>query len=136
MRLMGGRNEREGRVEIFLDGEWGTICGDLWKDTQTIVVCRQLNFFEEDQSKLASGFFQVVMIATELLFLHLSVVLTVAHNPEFFSGESTGPVHMDSVLCNGDEPMLVNCIYSVQSDCSHSKDIGIVCPGKNLRLLT
>jgi serine protease 12 (motopsin) len=131
MRLMGGRNEREGRVEVFLDGEWGTICGDLWEDTQTKVVCRQLNFFAEDQSKLASGGYD-----TELLFLHLSVVLTVAHNPEFFSGEGTGPVHMDSVLCNGDEPLLVNCSYSVKSDCSHSKDIGIVCPGKNLRLLT
>ena len=62
------------------------------------------------------------------------MVLTVAHNPELFSGESVGPVHMENVLCNGDEPMLVNCSYFVQSGCSHSKDIGIVCPGKSLCL--
>ena len=47
---MGGRDEREGRVEIFLNEEWGTICEDLWGDTQTIVVCRQLGFYQEGQS--------------------------------------------------------------------------------------
>ena len=51
LRLVGGRDKREGRVEIYYNGEWGTICGDLWEDPQTKVVCRQLNFYEEGQSK-------------------------------------------------------------------------------------
>ena len=51
LRLVGGRDKRDGRVEIYYNGEWGTICGDLWEDPQTKVVCRQLNFYEEGQSK-------------------------------------------------------------------------------------
>ena len=69
---MGGRNEREGRVEIFLYGEWGTICGDLWKDTQTKVVCRQLNLFEEGQSKFLA---QVTIFHAIMMMLSCSCTL-------------------------------------------------------------
>ena len=62
------------------------------------------------------------------------MVLTVKNTAEFFSsGESEfeGPIHMDRVLCDGNEPMLVNCSYTTKHSCSHRKDIGVVCPGKN-----
>ena len=41
---MGGANEFEGRVEVCIGGEWGTVCGDLrfWGSNNAIVVCRQL----------------------------------------------------------------------------------------------
>ena len=42
MRLSGGRNYLEGRVEICMNNEWGTVCDQMWNDTNTIVVCRQL----------------------------------------------------------------------------------------------
>lgn len=58
------------------------------------------------------------------------MVLSVVHNPEFFPGESEGPIHMTRVFCRGTEPMLVNCTYSMDHDCTHIKDVGVVCPGE------
>ena len=44
IRLVGGINETEGRVEICLGGQWGTVCDDQWEDVEARVVCRQLGY--------------------------------------------------------------------------------------------
>jgi len=45
IRLQGGTNPREGRVEICNNNQWGTVCSDFWGFADAIVVCRQLGFF-------------------------------------------------------------------------------------------
>ena len=44
VRLVGGQSQNEGRVEVCLNGVWGTVSDDGWSSSDTQVVCRQLGY--------------------------------------------------------------------------------------------
>lgn len=109
IRLAGGDGYRKGRVEVFLDGEWGTICDHNWDINDALVVCRQLGFGNVDKVR-----------------------------SDAFFGEGVGRILMSLVDCQGTERALTECHYDTYEAnyCIHSEDAGVVCAaGKNLKIV-
>ena len=97
---MGGSTPLTGRVEIFHNNQWGTICDDLWDINDANVVCRQLGFPEA-----------------------LQVFGSARH------GQGTGPIWLDDVTCSGSESHIASCGHRGWgiNDCSHGEDASVEC---------
>ena len=102
-RLVGGRTYRRGRVEVFYNGSWGTVCDDDWDLNDAQVVCRSMGY--GDTRNVSSG-------------------------SSFEPG--TENITFDNVHCNGTESNIFDCSHNGYQvhDCDHSQDAGADCAGK------
>ena len=100
VRVSGGSDSSEGRVEIFLNEVWGTVCDDSWDIREANVVCRQLGFQRALEAVSGAAF-----------------------------GPGADPILLDDVECTGDEETLAECSQNGvgQHDCGHSEDAGVRC---------
>ncbi len=44
VRLVDGSNQYQGRVEVCINDQWGTVCDDSWGTTDATLVCKQLGY--------------------------------------------------------------------------------------------
>ena len=52
VRLVGGANPLEGRIEVCFYNQWGTICDSFWGNEEARVACRQLGYSGSSESPL------------------------------------------------------------------------------------
>ena len=100
IQLVGGGSSLEGRVEVYVNGAWGTVCDDNWDIYDATVVCRQLGYGSPVSAK-----------------------------PSSYFGQGSGDIVLDDVACTGLETNIRECPASTSHNCGHTEDAGVVCSG-------
>ena len=111
LRLVGGSSALEGRVELFHNGKWGTVCDDRWDNRDAAVVCRQLGY--QGGQHFGGAHF----------------------------GRGSGHIFLDDVNCSGTESRLIDCPLHPpwndpffpfgRNNCNHGEDAGVKCSTSN-----
>ncbi|XP_041435235.1 lysyl oxidase homolog 3B isoform X3 [Xenopus laevis] len=105
-RLAGyPRKHNEGRIEVFYNKEWGTICDDDFTMENAHVLCRHLGF------TAATGW---------------------THSAKY--GKGAGPIWLDNIICSGTEKSISDCKSRGwgNSDCTHEEDAGVICKDEKI----
>ena len=92
-----------GRIEVFYNDHWGTICDDSWDMNDANVVCRQLGY------KYAVRALQGSDVP-----------------------DGSGQIWLDDVNCTGSGKNLSSCSHKGwgNHNCDHSQDAGVECSSK------
>ena len=106
--LVGGSVVYEGRVEIFRDNSWTTVCDDGWDSTDADVFCRQIGYPGAEFSYGLAEF-----------------------------GQGSGTIQIRNVACTGTETDIRDCTFSTDANiaCTHSEDAGVRCLRNISRLI-
>ena len=100
VRLVGGNSRNEGRVEVYHDGQWGTVCDDSWHEIDADAICKQLGFESAQQ---------------------------IFYNAKY--GQGAGPILVDQINCPAGVQSILDCKHEGwgNHDCQHSEDAGVIC---------
>ena len=133
IRLVGGRNKFEGRVEVCQSGQWKTVCNRGWGDEEAQVACRQLGFAEDSRSELLHKTSIQTLIMT-FIVITLSITADRETNATrlFGSAAPSQDIVRKRWNCGGDEQELLDCpkVSRSESACGHDRDAGVFCYGK------
>jgi len=87
-------------VEVYHNGEWGTVCDDYWDLNDAQVLCRELGLGQ-----------------------------AIAARRNAFYGQGSGRIWLDNLNCVGTELSIVNCSHRGWGieNCGHYEDAGVKC---------
>ncbi|KAF7996923.1 hypothetical protein HCN44_002569 [Aphidius gifuensis] len=100
VKLVGGKYNNEGNVEILHEGKWGNICDDEWDHLEATIVCRQLGF---------------------------DGAIEATRNARF--GQARRRFWLNNMFCDGTEQSLSKCRFDHWGNynCDSSEAAGVIC---------
>ena len=75
VRLVGGSNPFEGRIEVCFYNQWGTICDSFWGNEEARVICRQLGYSGTSKTIMPVCILCVYVLTMSLLLLYEQLLL-------------------------------------------------------------
>jgi hypothetical protein len=106
IRLLGGKNEHEGRLQVQIDGKWGTVCDYGWNIINAALVCHQLG-------------------------LALNPNDWRLEKSEVPSAGSSEAILLSNVRCTEHDIDILKCrsegVKDFQNSCTHEMDVGVRC---------
>ncbi|XP_050714917.1 protein bark beetle-like isoform X5 [Eriocheir sinensis] len=108
-KLMGGRDSLEGRLMVWVDGQWGTVCNHGWNQDAAAIVCHQMG----------------LVLNPEDWDLQPS---------QLPSQGQTNPILLSNVQCDEFDTDFTKCrsdhYWELENSCTHNEDVGLRCyPG-------
>jgi hypothetical protein len=97
------------RLDIFHDGEFGSICDDSVQQATAVIACKQLGFATEGARVQVGGQGYGATGTTP----------------------GTGQIWLDELRCTGEEETIADCPHNPwgNHNCIHAEDLGLCCPG-------
>lgn len=142
LRLVGGPTPYQGRVEIYNNGAWGTVCDDGWDDqarklatAPSFISCgAALLPGRSSCARAESALFlswplgsQAAMVVCRQLGFPWSGA--VGRQGGYYPS-GAGSIFLDDVSCAGTESRLTSCPsrgLNGGNDCTHKEDAGVDC---------
>ncbi|XP_070163334.1 protein bark beetle [Polyergus mexicanus] len=106
VRLLGGKTNLEGRLQVKIGNKWGTVCNYGWTILDAALVCHQLGF----------------ILDYENWFIERSQIPNAGINEDIF---------LSNVQCTENDNDITKCRAEKEQDfensCTHSNDVGVRC---------
>ncbi|EFN55971.1 hypothetical protein CHLNCDRAFT_22917, partial [Chlorella variabilis] len=110
VRLLNGSDTSSGRLEVWHNGTWGTVCKTGFNATDASVACGQMRLGKN------------------------GVVAASRSGPAF--GPGKGTIWLSQVNCNGRETRIEECWnrgWGTAPNCTHAMDVAVACAPGNAR---
>ena len=141
VRLVGNADGDEGRLEVCVNGAWGTVCSDGFDTNDASVACQSLEGFSGsgescDYKMIGTIVIELIELLASLVNFMNSLFLLLPADPEILTSsfqKGSGPIFLDQLQCSGSDQSLFDCDMGQTiglHHCNHSMDVGIKCSGK------